>query len=259
MNIFIDTADIAEIREACSWGIVDGLTTNPSLIRKAVDARKQDRIDMESYIEEICSTVDGPVSLEVISLSVDAMIEEAVKLHRRFYPIRSNVVIKIPVNTSDEPGASPGFEGLKAIRTLAERGIDVNATLIMTVEQALLCAKAGARYVSPFLGRVDDYQTSLATFPLPEGETSPTAGCQLVEQIAHVFRQYSLDCSIIAASIRNVTHVRCAEMAGADIATIPFAVLKEMTAHPKTSEGVRRFADDVVPEYSQLFDSLTVS
>lgn len=259
MDIFIDTADIAEIREACSWGIVDGLTTNPSLIRKAVEARKQDRIDMADYIEEICRLVDGPVSLEVISLSVDAMVEEAIKLHRRFYPVRKNVVIKIPVNTNDEDGPSPGFEGLKAIRELSGQGIDVNATLVMTAEQALLCAKAGARYVSPFMGRVDDYQRTLADASSPADGSALQTGCVLVEGIAHIFRHYSFNCSIIAASIRNVAHVRCAEMAGAHIATIPFAVLKQMTAHPKTSEGIRRFADDVVPEYSRLFDSLTVS
>ncbi len=255
MDIFMDTADIAEIREACTWGIVDGLTTNPSLIRRAVEARKKDRINMADYIEEICQLVDGPVSLEVISLSADAMVEEAIKLHRRFFPVHENVVIKIPVNTNDADGPSSGFEGLKAIRELSGRGIDVNATLIMTAEQALLCAKAGARYVSPFMGRVDDYRLTLAN----ASPDAPEAGCTLVKSIASIFRNYASSCSIIAASIRNVAHVRCAEMAGAHIATIPFAVLKQMTAHPKTSEGIRRFADDVVPEYSQLFDSLTRS
>jgi len=257
MEIFIDTADVAEIREACSWGIVDGLTTNPSLIRKAVEARHQDQIDMANYIEEICRLVDGPVSLEVISLSCDAMVDEAIKLHQRFYPVHQNVVIKIPVNTSNEDGACPGFEGLKAIRELASRGIDINATLIMTAEQALLCAKAGARYVSPFMGRVDDYEISLSESAIRESNV-PSAGCDLVRSIAQIFRQYSFDCSVIAASIRSISHVRCAEIAGAEIATIPLTILKEMTAHAKTAEGVRRFSNDIVPEYSQLFDSLTV-
>ena len=248
MQIFIDTADLAEIREACSWGIVDGLTTNPTLIRKAVEGR--DGVDIEAHLEEICRIVPGPVSLEVASLATDDMVAEAVGLFDRFNRVSDHVAIKIPVNTSTDDGAAD-FEGLKAIAELTRRGIPVNATLIMTPEQALLCAKAGAAYVSPFMGRVDDYTSATA------GEQPPSAGSQLVMDTARIFRTYSFDCKIIAASVRHIQHVRDAELAGADIATIPFSVLIQMARHPKTSEGVQRFTTDLVPSYSQLLMTLS--
>ncbi|MBS3812641.1 transaldolase, partial [Candidatus Bipolaricaulota bacterium] len=155
MKIFIDTAELTEIKEAYSWGIVDGVTTNPSLIKKAVDAR--DRVNLEEYIEEILRTVDGPVSLEVIGLTSDDMIEEGKYLYDKFNSVNDNVVIKIPINTSTEGGESENYAGLKAISELSSQGIPVNTTLIMKPEQALLAAKAGAHYVSPFAGRIDDY------------------------------------------------------------------------------------------------------
>jgi len=250
MKIFIDTADLQEIREACTWGIVDGLTTNPSLIRRAVEG--QSNVDIEAHIEEICRLVPGPVSLEVASLGTEAMVAEAVGLHNRFNGIAGNIVIKIPANTStgDE---EPDFEGLKAICDLARRGIPVNATLVMTPEQALLCAKAGAAYVSPFMGRVDDYASRAGDESIT---AKPSAGSQLVSDIAHIFRTYGFECQIIAASVRHVTHVRDAELAGAHIATIPFSVLLTMARHPKTSEGVLRFTDDLVPSYSELLATL---
>lgn len=253
MRIFIDTAELREIREACSWGIVDGLTTNPTLIRKAVQARES--VDIESYIAEICEVVTGPVSLEVGSLDEDTMVQEATRLFQRFNPIRQNVVIKIPTNTSTEDG-QPDFEGLKAIKRLSERGVPVNATLIMTPEQALLCAKAGAKYVSPFMGRVDDFQESQTG----EKPGEPLAsGAQLVCDIVRILRNYPLDCEIIAASVRHVGHVRAAETSGAHIATIPFNVLLEMARHPKTAEGIRRFVSDLVPEYAKLLSSLPLA
>ena len=251
MKIFIDTATLPEIREACSWGIVDGLTTNPSLIRRAVEGR--DGVDIEAHLEEICRIVPGPVSLEVGRLESGEMVAEAVGLYDRFSPISNNVVIKIPANTSTG-NEEPDFEGLKAIVELATRGIPVNATLVMTPEQALLCAKAGAKYVSPFMGRVDDHATSQAG-------TGPSehisAGGRLISDIARIFRTYPSDCEIIAASVRHVAHVRDAALASADIATIPFPVLVEMTRHPKTSEGVRRFTEDLVPSYSKLLETLS--
>lgn len=254
MRIFIDTADLREIKEACSWGIVDGLTTNPTLIRKAVQAEGGRNFDIAQHIEQICRIVPGPVSLEVIGLDSDTMVSEAKKLHARFNPIKSNVVIKIPVNTNDGSGDHDNFRGLVAIRRLADLGIPVNATLIMTAEQALLAAKAGARYVSPFMGRIDDFgkqeqDASSIHQPLPTGS-------EVVRQITTIFDNYRLETQIIAASIRHVGHARAAALAGATIATIPFAVLNEMSGHAKTEEGIQRFCADIIPEYSGLISLL---
>jgi len=154
MKIFIDSADLEEIKSACSWGIIDGATTNPSLIKKAVDARGGS-MTMEDYIAEILETVPGPVSLEVIALQAKDMVDQARKLYNMFSP-HGDVAIKIPINTCMEDGMNL-FDGLKAIKQLSEENIPVNTTLIMTAEQALLAAKAGAAYVSPFAGRIDDY------------------------------------------------------------------------------------------------------
>jgi len=246
MKIFIDTADIQEIKEACSWGVVDGGTTNPSLIKKAVEKYKSEGLDMERYIEEICASVPGPLSLEVISLSAESMVKEAKFLYNRFNPISQNVVIKIPVDTNDGNGNIGNYEGLKAIKILSQDGIPVNVTLIMTPEQALLAAKAGAAYVSPFMGRVDDY------LDVADGE-DVLCGIELVRSIKKIFANYDFDTAIIAASIRNNRHVRESAEAGAEIATIPFSVLNTMVQHPKTEEGISRFANDVVSEYKQLF------
>lgn len=155
MKIFIDTAKLEEIKEANSWGIVDGVTTNPSLIKKAVDSLEK-KISMEEYIGGICKEVDGPVSLEVKSQGAKEMIEEAKKIYNMFNHVNNNVVIKIPVNTAMQDDQE-NYEGIKAIKKLEEKGIPTNATLIMSPNQAMLAAKAGATYVSPFLGRIDDY------------------------------------------------------------------------------------------------------
>jgi transaldolase len=254
MKIFIDTADLDEIKEACSWGIVDGGTTNPSLIRKAVEKRKDDGIDMARYIEEICASIQGPLSLEVISLSADQMIKEAKLLYERFNPINGNVVIKIPINTHADDSNGGHYEGLKAIRALAGLSIPTNVTLVMTPEQALLAAKAGADYVSPFLGRVDDYVKAYADLGKPSENLQ--LGTDLVRSIRRIFSNYQFSTKIIAASIRNVQHVRESAEAGAEIATIPFSVLNDMMQHAKTKEGVIRFAKDVVPEYKDLFEKV---
>jgi transaldolase len=160
MKLFVDTAKLSEIREVLSWGIVDGVTTNPSLIREAIEEEKRagNEVDLETYVEEICSTVGAgrPVSLEVMSQKGDKMIEEAQILYRRFNPVAGNVLIKIPINTYTGEGTTD-HEGLKAVNELSRMGIPTNVTLVMTPEQALLAAKAGATYVSPFAGRVDDY------------------------------------------------------------------------------------------------------
>jgi len=252
MKIFIDTAKLDEIREACSWGIIDGLTTNPSLIRKAVETKRGEQMDMEEHIEEICRAVPGPVSLEVVGLRTADMINEATVLYTRFNPICENVVIKIPVNPSPGSREDVDFDGLKAIAELAKRSIPVNATLVMTPEQALLAAKAGACYVSPFMGRVDDY---VSQKPAQDSALSfGQSGAELVGSICDSFLNYHISCEVIAASVRSIGHVRAAAAVGAQIATIPFSVLRQMVCHPKTEEGIRRFENDVVPEYAALFE-----
>ena len=208
MKIFIDTANVEEIKEAASWGILDGVTTNPSLIAK--EGR-----DIKEVINEICSIVDGPISAEVISLESEKMVEEAMELVK----LHKNVVIKIPMC----------IEGLKAVKVLNERGIKTNVTLIFSAQQALLAAKAGATYVSPFVGRVDDIGAK---------------GVKLIEDIANIFKIHNIKSEIISASIRNPIHVLDCALAGSNIATIPFGVLKQMTNHPLTNIGIEKFLAD---------------
>ena len=160
MKIFLDTAELREIEKAEKWGVVDGVTTNPSLIKKAVKAR--DKIDMEEYIKKICKSVEGPVSLEVIGLTADEMIEEAMFLYNKFNPVNNNVVIKIPVNPKWKENPDGQYEGLKALKELSGKEVKTNTTLVMKPEQALLAAKAGTDYVSPFAGRIDDFIRSKA-------------------------------------------------------------------------------------------------
>ncbi|WGX75254.1 fructose-6-phosphate aldolase [Paraclostridium bifermentans] len=208
MKIFIDTANVEEIKEAATWGILDGVTTNPSLIAK--EGR-----DIKEVINEICEIVDGPISAEVISLESDKMVEEAldlVKLHK-------NIVIKLPMC----------IEGLKAVKILSEKNIKTNVTLIFSSQQALLAAKAGATYVSPFVGRLDDIGVT---------------GVDLISDIANIFEVHSINTEIISASIRNPIHVSECAMAGSDISTIPFNVLKQMAKHPLTDIGIEKFLAD---------------
>lgn len=291
MKIFIDTADIDEIKEAESWGVLDGVTTNPSLIKKAVEKLKSKGIEIEmyKYIEEICRAVDGPVSLEVKGITSDEMVREAEILYKKFNNINNNVVIKIPVNTAMEDDDEV-FEGIKAIKKLSEKKIPTNATLIMNPTQALLAARAGANYVSPFLGRIDDYirdkigvkygkwdyfdgrllreieknkrnysknEIGMLYEKLLSDRYSDNGiydGIELLESIIKIYHAYNFKTKIIAASIRNSFQVRkCAEL-GVDIATIPFKVLKEMISHYKTKEGMRKFVQDVVDEYKSIFE-----
>jgi len=181
MKIFIDTAQLDEIEEANSWGVLDGVTTNPSLIKKAVDS--QEDVDIEEYIRTICKTVDGPVSLEVIGLTADEMISEGETLYEKFNPVNDNVVVKIPVNTNSEDSPGDDYEGLKAIKVLSERGIPTNTTLIMKPEQALLAAKAGTDYVSPFAGRIDDFIR--ANVGLTRGEDYPKGAYHDADWLQH--------------------------------------------------------------------------
>ncbi len=208
MKFFIDTANIDEIKEANSMGMVDGVTTNPSLIAK--EGR-----DFEEIIKEICEIVDGPISAEVISIDAEGMVKEARELSK----IHDNIVVKIPMLV----------DGLKATRILAEEGIKTNVTLVFSPLQALMAAKAGATYVSPFIGRLDDISQE---------------GLLLVEQIVEIYSNYAYDTEIIVASIRNPLHVLESALMGADIATIPFSVLSKLAAHPLTDKGLKAFLDD---------------
>ncbi len=208
MKFFIDTANIDEIKEAHSMGMVDGVTTNPSLIAK--EGR-----NFEEIIKEICEIVDGPISAEVISLDTEGMVKEA----RHLAKIHDNIVIKIPMTV----------DGIKAVRKLSEEGIKTNVTLVFSPLQALMAAKAGATYVSPFVGRLDDLSHE---------------GLFLVEQIAEIYSNYAFDTEIIVASVRNPLHVLDSAMIGADIATIPFNVLGKLAAHPLTDKGIKAFLED---------------
>ncbi len=208
MKLFIDTANINEIKEANALGIIDGVTTNPSLIAK--EGR-----DFISVVKEICAIVDGPISAEVISLKADEMVKEAESLAK----IHKNIVIKIPLIP----------EGLKATKTLSKEGIRTNLTLCFSPTQALLAAKAGATYVSPFIGRLDDIST---------------VGMDIIRDIKTIFHNYGFKTEIIVASVRNPIHVLDAAKIGADIATVPYATLMALVKHPLTDIGIERFLKD---------------
>ncbi|EPY2278495.1 fructose-6-phosphate aldolase [Clostridium sporogenes] len=208
MKIFIDTANVEEIRKASQLGILSGVTTNPSLIAK--EGR-----DLKEVVEEICSTVDGPISAEVISLEHEKMIEEGRELSK----LHKNIVIKIPMCE----------EGLKAVSVLSKEGIKTNVTLIFSSMQALLAARAGATYVSPFLGRLDDIGNP---------------GIEVVKQIADMFKIHGIKTEIISASVRTPMHVLEAAMAGSHIATIPYKVIIQMSKHALTDIGIEKFMKD---------------
>ena len=208
MKLFIDTANLEEIKSANNMGVICGVTTNPSLIVK-------EKKDFKEIIREISKIVDGPISAEVISVEHEKMVEEAMTL----VPIHKNIVIKLPMT----------IEGLKACKILTDKGIKTNVTLIFTATQALLAARAGATYVSPFLGRLDDI-----------GENS----IELIEDISSIFEKHHIRTEIIAASVRNPWHAKEAAKAGAHIATIPYSVLIAMTKHELTTKGIERFLKD---------------
>ncbi|MFO7818913.1 MAG: fructose-6-phosphate aldolase [Halanaerobacter sp.] len=209
MKFFIDTANLDEIKEAASLGVVDGVTTNPSLVAK------EGNVDFHTRIKEICELISGPVSAEVIALETEEMIEEA----RELAALADNVVVKIPMTV----------EGLKAVKVLSNEGIKTNVTLVFSANQALLAAKAGATYISPFVGRLDDRAHD---------------GMKLIEDINTILENYDLDSEIITASIRSPRHVKEAALVGADIATIPFGVIEKMSQHPLTDIGIERFLND---------------
>ncbi|MBF8437200.1 fructose-6-phosphate aldolase [Halanaerobiaceae bacterium Z-7014] len=209
MKLFIDTANIEEIKEINQWGILDGVTTNPSLIAK------EGGVEFEDVIASITEIVSGPISAEVIGTTTEEMVEEG----KRLAAIADNIVVKIPLIPS----------GLNAVSQLSAEGIKTNVTLVFSANQALLAAKAGATYVSPFIGRLDDIGSE---------------GVDILEDIVDIFYTYDLNTEVISASIRHPQHVLESARVGADIATIPYDVFKKMVVHPKTDEGLEKFLAD---------------
>lgn len=208
MKFFVDTAEISEIRELYEAGLLDGVTTNPSLVAKSGR-------DFKEVVKEICGVVPGPVSAEVAATDYEGMLAEG----RVLAALASNVVVKVPLTLA----------GLKACKTFREEGIKVNVTLCFSPNQALLAAKVGANYISPFIGRLDDINTE---------------GMELIEQIRTIYDNYNFETEILAASIRSPNHVTQAALAGADVATIPTAVIKKLASHPLTDIGLENFVND---------------
>lgn len=216
MKFFIDSANIDEIREAASLGILDGVTTNPSLVAKEGKNFRQ-------LLDEIIEIVDGPISAEVVSTEAEGILGEA----RELAAIHNNIVVKVPLIR----------EGLKAVRQLTDEGIKTNVTLCFSPTQALLAAKAGATYISPFIGRLDDISID---------------GMELIQQIVTIYQNYGYTTEVLAASIRHPLHVLQAAMIGADVATIPFKIIDQMFKHPLTDSGLQRFLDDWKKNEAQL-------
>ncbi len=208
MKFFIDTANIEEIKEAASIGVLDGVTTNPTLISREEGHPTE-------ILKQICEIVDGPISAEVVALDWEGMIKEGTEVAK----LHDNIVVKIPMTT----------EGLKAVKALNTDGIRTNVTLVFSAIQALLAARAGASFVSPFVGRLDDISTP---------------GMESISQIVQIFRNYSIQTEIIVASVRNPLHVLDAALMGADIATIPFKVIEQLSKHPLTDKGIENFLKD---------------
>lgn len=271
MKIFIDSADLEEIKKVKEYGLLDGVTSNPSLIKKAVEKRKKsgEKTDMEKYIKQILKTAKSkPVSLEVIGHTYDDMIYEGRNLYKKFNPVANNVYIKIPVNPCMEKKCTNASDGIKAIKTLTKEGIPINCTLIFTPEQALLAAKAGAKFVSPFAGRVDDYIREMNRVKFRKQDYFPAegykkrrnilddngilSGVDLIKQTSEIFHDQKINSEILAASIRNKRQFREVAEAGADIATVPFKVIQTLLSHHKSVEGMKKFTKDIVPEYKKV-------
>ena len=270
MKLFLDTANLEEIEKSYASGVTEGITTNPSLLKKAIDElkKKKKKFDMISYITEILLVAKGtPVSLEVASTDAEDMIEEGKELYNKFNPIANNVVIKIPINTS-LTGKNKNFEGLKAIKSLAQARIPVNCTLIFTPEQALMAAKSGASYVSPFAGRIDDALRDQCGIVHERSDYFPAegfhhqgklvndngivSGVDLVAKCVNIMKTHGLKTQVLAASIRNSRQLREVALAGAHIATLPFEVLQQALVHSKTIEGIKQFTDDMPSEYTKI-------
>ena len=208
MKFFIDTGDVKEVREAHAMGLVDGITTNPSLIAKS--GRKY-----KDVVAEMCELVDGPISAEVLAVDYDTMMAEG----REWHKLHANIVVKLPLTP----------DGLKAVRTCTQEGIRTNVTLCFSPNQALLAAKAGASFISPFIGRLDDISET---------------GMHLIEKIVTIYQNYQYDTEVLVASVRNPTHVVDAALLGADVCTIPFSVMQQLIKHPLTDLGLQKFVED---------------
>ncbi len=271
MKFFLDSAILSEIERVYAAGICDGVTMNPSLVKKAVDELKAEgeRVTLESYIKKILRAAKGtPVSIEVTERGAKGMVSQGKRIFRKFNPVAKNVNIKIPVNPSFEGETGKEFDGIQAIRELHMAKIPVNCTLVFTPEQALAAAKAGADFVSPFAGRIDDMLRKEAGmrfgkedyFPLNgfehEGkmldDKGVVSGIDLVAQAVKIFRYYGIRCKVLAASLRNARQVREAALVGADIATMPYSTFVEVLGHRLTREGMRKFTEDAPEEYRKL-------
>lgn len=209
MKLFLDTANLKEIKEISKWGVLDGVTTNPSLVAK------EGKVNFEAHVKAICALVEGPVSVEVVSTKADGMVKEG----RKIAEWDSNVVVKIPMTA----------EGLKAVQKLNREGIETNVTLCFSANQALLAAKAGATYVSPFIGRLNDAGHN---------------GMELIAEIVSVFHNYHFSTQVLTASVRSPRDVAEAAMLGADVATVPYKIFEKLVAHPLTDAGVEKFLAD---------------
>ena len=267
MKLFIDSAEIEEIKTVKKWGLLDGITTNPSLIRKAASGKG--KIDMEKYIISIFKVVGKriPVSLEVVASDFEGMVREGEILHEKFKKY-GDVYVKIPVNPCLEDKCSVASDGIRAIKSLSKKGIKINCTLIFTPEQALLAAKAGAKIVSPFAGREDDYIRELGRIKFEKEDYYPAkgkkklgkmlndsgivSGIDLVSEIKRIFVKQGIKAEVLSASIRNNRQFRESALVGADIATVPFKVISTLLEHHKSVEGMKGFVKDIVPEYKGI-------
>ncbi len=274
MKFFLDSAILSEIEQVYRAGVCDGITMNPSLVKKAVDELKAagEKVNLESYIKRALKIAKGtPVSLEVTETGFKEMVSQGKRIFKKFNKVAKNVYIKIPVNASFAQGGGKDFDGIMAIRELRRAKIPVNCTLIFTPEQALAAAKAGANFVSPFAGRIDDmlrkeHGEEFASFSKEDyyplnghmhggkmlEDNGIVSGIDLVAQIVTIFRKYNIKSEVLAASLRNARQVREAALVGADIATMPFGVFKELMSHRLTYEGMKKFTEDAPTEYKKL-------
>ena len=271
MKFFIDSADLDEIKKGFEWGIADGVTTNPSLMKKAVSklSGAGEKLDLEEYIKKLLKVAEGtPVSLEVTETGAEEMIAQGKALYEKFNQVGGNVNIKIPVNPAFKEDDKTHFDGIQAVKALSKEGIPTNCTLVFTPEQGLIAAKAGATFISPFAGRIDDLIRTREGgefgktdyYPMDGMEKEDevledngvVSGIDLVAQCVEILRYYDLPTEVIAASLRNPRQVREAALVGADISTVPFSVIQDMLKHEKTFEGMDLFTKDIVEEYANL-------